>query len=218
MAPLATARALGPTLYIRGVWPKWTFWAIYAPYGLYGPFWPKYNEAKRGQGGISSAPKPQVGPPNPVLAQELAKTTQGPKIGQEPQICHNSVHGLWQPPESTSSALRKDSPQVQGKIFPSSMHPALKDPGVVHIWYNISLCTIFSQQSNGEIFRTKLGESKSSSQSITNFEGGFFSYSIWKFPGGYQKTIQGPQPPGPAGVGLSILIRTTLREILRGYQ
>ncbi|MBW0573411.1 hypothetical protein O181_113126 [Austropuccinia psidii MF-1] len=42
--------------------------------------------------------------------------------------------------------------------------------------------------------------------------------SVWQFPGGYQKTIQGPQPPGPAGVGLSILIRTILREIIRGYQ
>ncbi|MBW0537490.1 hypothetical protein O181_077205 [Austropuccinia psidii MF-1] len=36
------------------------------------------------------------------------------------------------------------------------MHPALKDPGVVHIWYNIPLCSIFAQQSNGDVFRTKL--------------------------------------------------------------
>ncbi|MBW0470443.1 hypothetical protein O181_010158 [Austropuccinia psidii MF-1] len=41
----------------------------------------------------------------------MAKTTSGPKIG------HNSVHGLWQPPEATSSAPGKDSPQVQGKTF-----------------------------------------------------------------------------------------------------
>ncbi|MBW0573465.1 hypothetical protein O181_113180 [Austropuccinia psidii MF-1] len=27
--------------------------------------------------------------------------------------------------------------------------------------------------------------------------------SVWKLPGGYQRTIQGSQPPGPAGVGLS---------------
>ncbi|MBW0474191.1 hypothetical protein O181_013906 [Austropuccinia psidii MF-1] len=98
------------------------------------------------------------------------------------------------------------------------MHPVLKDPGVVHIWYNIPLCTIFAQKSNGEIFRTKLSDSKSSPQSITIFEGGHFRYSVWQFPGGYQKTIQGPQPPGPAGVGLSILIRTILGAILRGNQ
>ncbi|MBW0505819.1 hypothetical protein O181_045534 [Austropuccinia psidii MF-1] len=98
------------------------------------------------------------------------------------------------------------------------MHPILKDPGVVHIWYNIPLCTIFAQQSNADIFRNKLRDSKSSNQSITNLKEDVFSYSVRQFPGGYQKTFQGPQPPGPAGVGLSILIRTIPREILRGYQ
>ncbi|MBW0573476.1 hypothetical protein O181_113191 [Austropuccinia psidii MF-1] len=126
---------------------------------------------------------------------------------------HKSVHGLWQPPEATSSAQSKDFPPVQGNTSPSSMHPILKDPGVVHISYNIPLCTIFAQQSNGELFRTKL-----SPHYITIFEGGLFSYSVWQFPGGYQKTIRGPQPSGPAGVGLSILIRTILGSILRGNQ
>ncbi|MBW0477622.1 hypothetical protein O181_017337 [Austropuccinia psidii MF-1] len=62
--------------------------------------------------------------------------------------------------EATSSAPSKDSPQFQGKTFPLSMHPVLKDPGVVHIWYNIPLCTIFTQQSNGDSLRTKLRDSK----------------------------------------------------------
>ncbi|MBW0592098.1 hypothetical protein O181_131813 [Austropuccinia psidii MF-1] len=44
------------------------------------------------------------------------------------------------------------------------MHPVLKDAGVVHIWYCIPLCTIFSQQSNGDVFRTQLHDSKSRSQ------------------------------------------------------
>ncbi|MBW0524176.1 hypothetical protein O181_063891 [Austropuccinia psidii MF-1] len=39
---------------------------------------------------------------------------------------------------------------------------------MVHIWYDIPLCTIFAQQSNGDHFRTKLGDSKSSPKSITN--------------------------------------------------
>ncbi|MBW0520880.1 hypothetical protein O181_060595 [Austropuccinia psidii MF-1] len=98
------------------------------------------------------------------------------------------------------------------------MHPILKDPGVVHIWYNIPVCTIFSQKSNGEVFRTKLHDSKSTPQSITNFEGGSFSYfSVaisWLLPDNHSRT----QPPGPAGVGLPILIRTILRAILRGSQ
>ncbi|MBW0528634.1 hypothetical protein O181_068349 [Austropuccinia psidii MF-1] len=60
-----------------------------------------------------------------------------------------------------------------------------------------------AHKSNGETFRTTLSNPKSSPKSITNFKGGLFSYSVWKFPGGYQKIIQGPQPPGPAEVGLS---------------
>ncbi|MBW0531536.1 hypothetical protein O181_071251 [Austropuccinia psidii MF-1] len=44
------------------------------------------------------------------------------------------------------------------------MHPILKVAGVVHIWYCISLCTIFAQQFNGDIFRTQFHLSKSRSQ------------------------------------------------------
>ncbi|MBW0546277.1 hypothetical protein O181_085992 [Austropuccinia psidii MF-1] len=35
--------------------------------------------------------------------------------------------------------------------------------------------------------------------------------------GGYQKTIQGSQPPGPAGVGLEVQFRITQRAISQGY-
>ncbi|MBW0590828.1 hypothetical protein O181_130543 [Austropuccinia psidii MF-1] len=69
-----------------------------------GPFWPNFNEAKRGQGGSSST-----------------------QISQEPQNGHKSVHGLWQPPEATSSAQSKDSPPVQRKTSLFSMHSVLKD-------------------------------------------------------------------------------------------
>ncbi|MBW0538315.1 hypothetical protein O181_078030 [Austropuccinia psidii MF-1] len=47
------------------------------------------------------------------------------------------------------------------------MHPVLKVAGVVHIWYYIPLCTIFSQHFNGDIFRTKFHDSKSKSQNPT---------------------------------------------------
>ncbi|MBW0478927.1 hypothetical protein O181_018642 [Austropuccinia psidii MF-1] len=109
-------------------------------------------------------------------------------------------------------------PSSSGEDFPFFNALHTQGPGVVHIWYNIPLCTIFAQQSNGDTFRTQLHDSKSSPKSITNFKGGRFSYSVWKFPESYQKTIQGPQPPGTAGVGLSILTRTILKEILRGNQ
>ncbi|MBW0481501.1 hypothetical protein O181_021216 [Austropuccinia psidii MF-1] len=45
------------------------------------------------------------------------------------------------------------------------MHPLLKVAGVVHIWYYIPLCTIFSQKFNGDAFRTKFHDSKSRDQS-----------------------------------------------------
>ncbi|MBW0506924.1 hypothetical protein O181_046639 [Austropuccinia psidii MF-1] len=78
--------------------------------------------------------------------------------------------------------LQARTPLSFRETFPSSMHPVLKDSGVVHIWYNIPLCTIFSQKSNGDAFRTKLSDSKSSPQSITNFKGGSFSYLSLAIP------------------------------------
>ncbi|MBW0573179.1 hypothetical protein O181_112894 [Austropuccinia psidii MF-1] len=63
--------------------------------------------------------------------------------------------------------LSKHFPQLKGKYFHSSMHPILKVARVVHIWYYIPLCTIFAQQFNGHIFRTKFHNSKSRSQNPT---------------------------------------------------
>ncbi|MBW0482271.1 hypothetical protein O181_021986 [Austropuccinia psidii MF-1] len=47
------------------------------------------------------------------------------------------------------------------------MHPILKDAGVVNIWYYIPLCTIFAQQSNGDVCRTQFHDSKSRSQNTS---------------------------------------------------
>ncbi|MBW0492658.1 hypothetical protein O181_032373 [Austropuccinia psidii MF-1] len=73
------------------------------------------------------------------------------------------------------------------------MHPVLKDAGTVHIWYYIPLCTIFAQQSNGDIFRTHFNDSKSRSpKSITNFEGGLFSSSVWQSMVAIRRSFQDP--------------------------
>ncbi|MBW0521415.1 hypothetical protein O181_061130 [Austropuccinia psidii MF-1] len=113
---------------------------------------------------------------------------------------------------------KQGCPSSSGKDFPFFNALCTQGPGMVHIWYNIPLCAILSQKSNGDTFRTQSRNSKESPKSINNFEGGFFSYSVCQFSSGYQKTIQGPRPPGPAGVWLSILTRTILRAILRGSQ
>ncbi|MBW0583564.1 hypothetical protein O181_123279 [Austropuccinia psidii MF-1] len=47
------------------------------------------------------------------------------------------------------------------------MHPILKVAGVVHIWYYIPLYTIFAQQFNGDVLRTKSHNSNSRSQNAT---------------------------------------------------
>ncbi|MBW0490358.1 hypothetical protein O181_030073 [Austropuccinia psidii MF-1] len=112
----------------------------------------------------------------------MSKNHLRTRIDQGSYVGHYSAHSLWQPPEATSSASSKDSPHLQGKNFPFSMHPVLKDPGVVHMLYNIPLCTIFSQQIQCCIFRTQLHDSKSSTQSITNFTGGSFSYFSLAIP------------------------------------
>ncbi|MBW0467683.1 hypothetical protein O181_007398 [Austropuccinia psidii MF-1] len=77
-----------------------------------------------------------------------------------------SAHGLWWLPEATRSA-QKSFPLTQGGLSHSSMHPVLKVAGVVQILYYIPLCTIFAQKFNGDIFRTKLNDSKSRSQNPT---------------------------------------------------
>ncbi|MBW0480442.1 hypothetical protein O181_020157 [Austropuccinia psidii MF-1] len=78
---------------------------------------------------------------------------------------------------------KKGFPSISGGDFPSFNAPHTQGPAVVHTWYNIPLCPIFAKQSNGDTSRTQLHDPKSSPKSITTFEGGSFSYSVWKFPG-----------------------------------
>ncbi|MBW0495405.1 hypothetical protein O181_035120 [Austropuccinia psidii MF-1] len=58
---------------------------------------------------------------------QMAKTHLRTQMGQEPQVGHKSVHGLWKPSEATRSAPRRDSPLVQGKNSLPSINSALKD-------------------------------------------------------------------------------------------
>ncbi|MBW0525336.1 hypothetical protein O181_065051 [Austropuccinia psidii MF-1] len=63
--------------------------------------------------------------------------------------------------------LSQPSPQLNGYSFHSFMPSVLEVAGVVHIWYYIPLCTIFAQQSNGDILRTHFNPSISRSQNPT---------------------------------------------------
>ncbi|MBW0584678.1 hypothetical protein O181_124393 [Austropuccinia psidii MF-1] len=116
-------------------------------FAVHGTIRPLLTQMQRGQKGPRGqfichqsqlGPKLQVGTPEPVLAPNTNQSRNGQKtlrakMDQGTQVGHCSVHGLWQPPEANSLAPIKDSHQAQGKPLPSSMHPLLKDPGVVHI-------------------------------------------------------------------------------------
>ena len=190
--------------------------------GGLGPFWPNPMRPKGAKGGSHLAPKArwvpnhnwahlshfwppipwtQNGPKN-TLDPFLAINPSGPIFGPGPPWTNFTVmaSGNQQRPPNH---LNKHFPQLKGNSFLSFMHSVLKIAGVVHIWYYIPLCTIFTQQSNGDVFRTQFHLSISRSIIPTPiFEGGLFSLSVWQSMAVIQKIIQGSQPPVSAGVGL----------------
>ncbi|MBW0466688.1 hypothetical protein O181_006403 [Austropuccinia psidii MF-1] len=102
----------------------------------------------------------RVGSPEPLLAPNLINpqmTKKDPRtqIGKEPHFGHFQplASGNHQRPPAQ---VQKNFPLVLGKNSPSPMYSIPKDPGMVHIWYNIPLCTNFAQPSNGDVLRTKL--------------------------------------------------------------
>ncbi|MBW0469631.1 hypothetical protein O181_009346 [Austropuccinia psidii MF-1] len=109
-----------------------------------------------------------------------------------------------QSPEATkSSSARLPLHSGERLLFTNIL--GTMDSGIVHIWYNIPLCTNFAQKSNGDGLRTKLGHFIPSPQIHNSFQRNSFQEFSLAIHGGYQKTISGPQPPGPAGVGLYFL-------------
>ncbi|MBW0499189.1 hypothetical protein O181_038904 [Austropuccinia psidii MF-1] len=123
------------------------------PMGQLGPFWPNFNEAKRGQGGKFSSPKPQVGLPEPFLTTNGQKTTLGHKLA----INQSMAPGNHQrPPDQLQASIplqfRERLPLLQCTPYSRTRSGA--------IWYNIPLCTIYAQKSNGDTFRTRLCNSK----------------------------------------------------------
>ncbi|MBW0460823.1 hypothetical protein O181_000538 [Austropuccinia psidii MF-1] len=174
---------------------------------------------KGGQGGIPLSHKARWVPNHkwahlsPILAPnpKVAKRTSGP------QIDHNQpmASGNHQRPPAQ---FQKGFPSIKGNNFPSFMDPVPKDPGMVHIWYNIPLCAIFSQKSNSDAFRTQICHFNSSPQIHHPFQRKTFQSFSLAIPDSYKKTIQGPQPPGSTGVGLLFHSRIIQSVISRGYQ
>ncbi|MBW0484348.1 hypothetical protein O181_024063 [Austropuccinia psidii MF-1] len=146
----------------------------------------------------------------------MVKKTLRTHFGQEPpwtnfQPMASGSH------QSLPDQLSNPSPQLKGDLYHSSMHPVLKVAGVVHIWYYIPLCTIFAQQFNGDVFRTKFHDSKSRSQNPTPISKADSSahqpYNPWPLSEYYSRT----PTTWPCGSWVGNYFRVFPRAILRGY-
>ncbi|MBW0495074.1 hypothetical protein O181_034789 [Austropuccinia psidii MF-1] len=163
--------------------------------GHLGPFWPNLNKAKKGPRGQSLSPNTRWGRPEPVFGPELAKKALGP---------------LWTPfssmasgnPQRPPASQIHSSPQLKGKIFPFLHAPRTQGcrDGIIYHYAPFFLSnpmvtlsgSISMTPNQGPQIPLPISKEDSSAHQSGNH-------------GGYQKIISGPQPPGPAGVGLAIL-------------
>ncbi|MBW0528464.1 hypothetical protein O181_068179 [Austropuccinia psidii MF-1] len=180
-------------------WPCHQFYGLWAISPFFWPFWPilhltnpQANTLVLGLGGPFGLPGAS-GPsshhqglwPNPFDygvygLNGLFGPFRSP-TAFTPMACGNHQR----PPAQVQPGF----PSIQGKTSTSSMYPVPKDPGMVHIWYNIPLFTIFAQPSNGDVFRTKLCLFNQSPQIHHPFQRKTFQSFSLAIPGGYQKTI-----------------------------
>ncbi|MBW0581761.1 hypothetical protein O181_121476 [Austropuccinia psidii MF-1] len=113
--------------------------------------------------------------------------------------------------------LRNPSPQLKGDFSHSSMHPLCKVAGVVHTWYYIPLCTIFDQQFNGDVFRIKFHNSKSSSQDPTPISKEDSSAHQSGNPWWLSEEVSRAPTTWPCRSWVGNLFKIIPRAILRGY-
>ncbi|MBW0484338.1 hypothetical protein O181_024053 [Austropuccinia psidii MF-1] len=139
-----------------------------------------------------------------------------PKGPQDPNWPF-STPGLWQLPEATSSSS-ESLPLHSGErlSFTNVLHT--KDSGMVHIWYNIPLCTNFAQKSNGDGFRTKLGHFQAKSPNPSPISKEVFSViqscNPWRLP----EYNSGTPTTWLCRSWVVLSFRILQRAIPRGYQ
>ncbi|MBW0496666.1 hypothetical protein O181_036381 [Austropuccinia psidii MF-1] len=141
----------------------------------------------------------------------MAKTSLRTHSGKEPPwtTFQPMASGNHQRPQDK---LSNSSPQLKGDFSHSSMHPVLKVAGVVHIWYYIPLCTTFSQQFNGNIFRTKFHDSKPT-PILKEESSAHQSGNPWRLSEDYLRT----PTTWTCRSWVENYFRITPRAILRGY-
>ncbi|MBW0512282.1 hypothetical protein O181_051997 [Austropuccinia psidii MF-1] len=167
---------------------------------------------KGAKGGSSAAPKPQVGPPEPVFDPKW------PKNHLRTQIGHKSVHGLWKPSEATRSAPIKDSPPVQGKTSLSSMHSVLKDQewciyGIIYHYapFLLSNPMVTLSEPNHVIPNQVPSPSPFLKKDLSAIQ-------IRNSLAATRRPFEDPNHLALQRLGCHLLIRTIMRAILRGCQ
>ncbi|MBW0493823.1 hypothetical protein O181_033538 [Austropuccinia psidii MF-1] len=148
----------------------------------------------------------------------MAKNHLRTQIGQEPQVGHKSVHGLWQQSEATRPAPSKDSPPVQGKIFFSSMHSILKDQewciyGIIyhHAPFLFSNPMVTLSEPNYVIPNQVPGPSPFLKKDFSAVQSGNYLAAT-------RRPFEDPNHLALQSLGCHLLIRTIMRAILIGYQ
>ncbi|MBW0492118.1 hypothetical protein O181_031833 [Austropuccinia psidii MF-1] len=152
------------------------------------------NEAQRGSPQGQVGPKPQLGPPEPFLAIKTLRTHfgQGPLFSPWPLA----------PPDQLSSLLALNSRGIL-PIPPCTLYSRLQEWCIYGIIYHYAPF----------LLRNSMVTFSGPNSMIPN-QGPKIQFPFQRrtlqriglaIHGGYQKTIQGPQPPGPAGVGLGII-------------
>ncbi|MBW0594180.1 hypothetical protein O181_133895 [Austropuccinia psidii MF-1] len=82
---------------------------------------------KRAKGAVQQSPKPQVGPPEPVLAPNTNQPKMAKKTNLGPKLAINWSMASGNHQRPPAHLKNKDSPPVKGKTSFSSMHSILKD-------------------------------------------------------------------------------------------
>ncbi|MBW0582422.1 hypothetical protein O181_122137 [Austropuccinia psidii MF-1] len=176
-------------------------------------------------------PKPQFDPPEPklvtnpldpklannLLDTNLAINPVGPIFGHGPlwTIFPAIASGNHQRPPDQ---LSKRFPQLKGNSFFPPCTPYSRFQVCVHIWYYIPLCTIFTQQSNGDVFRTKFHNLKSRSQNPTPIwkedSSTHQSGNLWRQSEDHSRT----PTTWPCRSWVGHFIQNYSKGILRGYK
>ncbi|MBW0500981.1 hypothetical protein O181_040696 [Austropuccinia psidii MF-1] len=178
---------------------------VHSPWsvGQLGPFWPNPMRPKGDKGGRPLAPKARW-VPNHNWAHLIQISPQMAINHHRTTMDHFSAHGPWYPQEATRSAQLNPPPHLQSKSStpPCTPYSRLQEWCIYGIVYHYvpfllsnSMVTFSVQNS---MFPNQGPKIQLPFQRRTFY---LISLAIY---GGNQKTIQGSQSPGPAGVGLAI--------------